>query len=412
MKKIFTLCFTGLLFTGFWAKAGTPTLDGFITAEDGWGPAVGMGNNIAGWANANAQKVYITADPNYIYLAAEFTSESWQQFIFVVNTKDGGGRTDPWGRAISYDHTNAPDFLFRGDIAKGNYAEYQVWSGSAWVNTGVNANASGNEVKSAFFGTTDRNFPGNFAGTVELRIPIALFGGSASSADLQFIIGGDTGGTDNGHGCFDAVPDDNNGTAWGAPGNFTRVSKYISGAALPVSLAGFAGELRNGNVQLNWKTLTEVNMASFDVEQSYDARTWTKAGTVKASNAANGAAYNFTINNMTAPFVLYRLRLMNKDGSYSYSSQVTIKAKSSQSIELIGNPVRGSIKLGIHQNKAEMFTAELLNMGGKRMSNTMYQHGGGSSVMDINVFGMAAGTYLLKVNSKSTGTQTLKVIVQ
>jgi len=152
MKKIFTIFSFFLVGSGF---AGTPTINGVYSASEGWGTEVATGNGTAGWSNANAKKLYVTYDNDYVYFGAECTAENWQQFVFAVNTKPGGGTDDSWGRTITYNHTNKPDFLFRGDIAGGNYAEYHVWDGSAWTGTGTNVNGAGTEVKSTFDGSNN-----------------------------------------------------------------------------------------------------------------------------------------------------------------------------------------------------------------------------------------------------------------
>lgn len=410
MRKNSTLFLGAALCFSVGAMAGTPTINGILEAGDGWGAAIGSGNNVAGWSSANAKKVYATFDDNYVYFAAEFECQSWQQFMFVVNTKPGGTNTDAWGRTISYDHANPPDFVFRGDIAKTNYAQFQVWDGSAWTNNTSNANQSGTEVVSTFLGTTNREFPGTAAGTLEIRVPRSLIG-SPGTGDVQFIIGGNNDGLANGHGCFDAIPDDNNATGWNAPGNFTRVSNYITSVVLPAGVSSFTGVLNNGIARLNWQTLNELNLAQFAVERSFDARNWNKVGTVTAQNNAQGGSYQLNVAQIDAPFALYRLKLMNKDGSYSYSQQVTLKAKANASVELVGNPVRGTIKVAIHQTQAERYTATLLMVNGTLVRNQVYQHGGGSSVLAMPTTGLAAGSYLLKLTGSTGTSHLLKLVV-
>jgi hypothetical protein len=162
---------------------------------------------------------------------------------------------------------------------------------------------------------------------------------------------------------------------------------------------------------LNWQTLNELNLAQFAVERSFDARNWNKVGTVTAQNNAQGGSYQLNVAQIDAPFALYRLKLMNKDGSYSYSQQVTLKAKANASVELVGNPVRGTIKVAIHQTQAERYTATLLMVNGTLVRNQVYQHGGGSSVLAMPTEGLAAGSYLLKLTGSTGTSHLLKLVV-
>lgn len=402
MKKKSTFLAT-FMFAGYLLFAGTPTIDGTFDGEGIWGAALATGDGNPGWSNANAKKLYVTFDNDFLYLGGEFSTESWQQFIFAVNTKDGGGSTDGWGRTITYNHVNRPDFLFRGDIAKGNYMEFHIWDGTQWTNLGTNQNAGG---------TNAKGINGEPAGTnngfIEIRVPRSVIG-TPSKVDVQFIIGGNNGGAENGHGCFDAVPNDNNGTSWSAPGNATIISNYANNVILPANLGTFAGDLRGNNVQLQWNTLTEQNLSGFGIERSIDARTWDNIGFVAAQNNASGAKYNHSVIKSGASVQFYRLKVTDKDGSFVHSKLVVIKSKPQANAELIGNPVTSIINVAIHTPSPERIQAELIDQSGRRVSNTNYQHPGGSSVMQISTSNMSSGSYILRLNGTETH-ETLRLI--
>ena len=399
MKKNYTLLSALFTLINLAAFGGTPTIDGAFDGTAVWGAPIATGDGTPGWAGANAKNFYVTWDASYVYFGAECTAESWQQYIFVVNTKTGGGSTDPWGRTITYNHANLPDFLFRGDIAGGNYSQYQVWDGAAWTGTTDNINAAGTEVKGAFDGSKN--------GFIEIRVPYATIG-NIEAMDVQFIITGNNGGEASGHGCFDTVPNDQNCTDWNAPGNVSVVSNYASQILLPLTLTDFSGVLKNGTINLNWKTATEINLKNFEIEKSTNGSTWANVGAVTAKNSAVGATYNFNISNVKEQFLLLRLRMNDKDGKVSYSKVVTIKINNSKIISLIGNPAVNSIKVAINQETAETFQAVLFSLDGKKITGINYSHAGGSSVMELKTAGVAPGLYLLNISSAGT-KETLKV---
>ncbi len=401
MKKNFTLLLAGLctVAVGF---AGTPTIDGNFDGTGVWGEAVGTGDGNAGWSEANAKKLYVTYDANYVYFGAECTAQAWQQYIFVINTKVGGGTNDPWGRTITYNHANKPDFLFRGDIAGSNYSERHIWGGTDWTGLGTNTNATGTEVK-GIFNTSNEGF-------IEIRVPRDVLG-TADVSDVQFIIGGNNGGVENGHGCFDAIPNDNNGSAWSAPGNATTLSNYVTNVLLPANLGVFSGRLAGTDVQLQWNTLTETNLAGFDVEKSADASNWQTVGFVAAENKSTGAAYTFQMLKTGPAVSYYRLKVTDKDGSYVHSKLVVLKSQPKTNAELIGNPVTNAINVAIHTPEAELIQAELVDMNGRRVSNTLYHHPGGSSVLQINTTATQSGFYLLRLQGTTT-QETIRIVKQ
>lgn len=396
MKKIFTLL---SFFTTTLAIAGTPTIDGVFNAGEGWGAAVATGDGNAGWSNANAKKLYVTADANYVYFGAECSAESWQQFIFAVNTKSGGNGTDSWGRTITYNHTNLPDFLFRGDIAGGNYAEYHVWNGTTWTGTGTNVNAGGTEVKGVFAGTAP------FNGFIEIRVPRATLG-NPLIGDVQFIITGNNGGSASGHGCFDAIPNDNNCTGWNSPTNASTVSNYVANVTMPASLSYFKGELKNGQANLSWASNTEINFSHYEVEASNNAINWNKIATVTAKGSNN--SYSTTVNITQNTF--YRLKLVDKDGSFNYCNAVLLKVAAKKSIELLSNPVKDQIKVSINNDKATTYTAELFTIDGKKLASKNYMHAGGVTTLSMDAPAVK-GLYYLRFTNNGITTDILKLKV-
>jgi hypothetical protein len=396
MKKLFTLL--SILVSTF-SFAGTPTIDGVYNAAEGWGTAVSLGDGNVGWSNANAKKLYVTADANYVYFGAECSAESWQQFVFAVNTKAGGDGTDSWGRTITYNQTNKPDFLFRGDITGGNYAEYHVWNGTAWTGTGVNINAGGTEVKGVFAGTAPYN------GFLEIRVPKATLG-NILVGDVQFIITGNNSGAASGHGCFDAIPNDNNCTGWSSPTNASVVSNYATNVTMPSTLGYFKGEIKNGNANLSWSSNNEINFSHYELEQSNNATNWTKIATVLAKGSNSNYTANAPINQNT----WYRLKLVDKDGSFNYCNAVLLKVAGKKSIELLSNPVTDLIKVSINNDKATNYSAEIFSADGKRIATKNYAHPGGVTTFSLDAPTMK-GLYYIRFTTNGLTTDVIKVKV-
>jgi hypothetical protein len=183
----------------------TPVIDGLFDSSVIWGTPVAVANNIAGWADANAQELYITQDETYIYLGAKLNAPNWQSWAFLLNTKNGGGTADSWSRAIDYAHTDKPDYIFRGTFS--GYAEFHTWNGLSWSGVGSSV--------------TNTEFAANPTNLVEVRILKSAIG-DICDLDVQFYITGNN----NEHGSFDAVPDDNNATSWNENNNRTQLGNY------------------------------------------------------------------------------------------------------------------------------------------------------------------------------------------
>ncbi len=94
---------------------------------------------------------------------------------------------------------------------------------------------------------------------------------------------------------------------------------------LPVDVVYFKGHSENGRILLNWATGWEKNSKEFVIERSSDMKTFTIVGTVAASGETTGqTSYSFMDNDPAAGNNYYRLKLFDKDGSFTVSKPVSI----------------------------------------------------------------------------------------
>ncbi len=96
---------------------------------------------------------------------------------------------------------------------------------------------------------------------------------------------------------------------------------------LPVELAYFAGNLNGNNIELRWRTETEVNNYGFDIERTKDNADWLTIGFVEGHGNSNSPKqYNFidTDINQSGTYY-YRLKQIDNDGTYEYSFVVSVE---------------------------------------------------------------------------------------
>ncbi len=389
MRKIFTLL---SFFTASFSFAGTPILDGAINSGEGYS-LINIADQNAGWSNTNSKLLYFTSDATYYYFAASVTASSWMSYGLILNTtSSAGGTSDGWGRAINYTHTEKPDVELRGNTS-GGYAELHMWTGSAWNGTGVNYGPS--NVFANITGT-DAN------GIIEIRIPKATIG-TFSVMGAQFYITGDN----NAHANFDAVPNDNNTNAWS--GVTTNLSNYaLTTTSLPLSLVDFSASVKETTATLKWSTKNEQDLSHFEVEQSANSREWNK---VAAVNSKNTSEANYTTS---VPFnggkQYYRLKMVDKDGKFTYSSTLSVKAEGSGKFDLSSTTVRSEIKISVNSQAATVY-AELTSLNGQKVTTNRYNHTGGAATLNMNIGNITPGVYVLNLVANGE-RKAFRVIVQ
>ncbi len=127
----------------------------------------------------------------------------------------------------------------------------------------------------------------------------------------------------------------------------------ITSGALPVELTSFTASTVDGKVLLNWQTATEVNNYGFQVEMTSprpspyqgegvpidrDGRGWEKIGFVQGNGNSNSTkSYSFTDATPPSGKVQYRLKQIDFDGKYEYSSVTELKIETPSQFKLAQN---------------------------------------------------------------------------
>ena len=96
-------------------------------------------------------------------------------------------------------------------------------------------------------------------------------------------------------------------------------------ALLPVELISWNGQIDNGAALLSWSTAQEQNSDFYEIEHSTDNRTFRSIGSVESQkNSTQVSKYTYTHAQLTAGKNYYRLKMVDQDGSFTYSSLIDL----------------------------------------------------------------------------------------
>jgi hypothetical protein len=96
--------------------------------------------------------------------------------------------------------------------------------------------------------------------------------------------------------------------------------------ALPIELSSFEVEKgEDEKVHLHWTTSSEINNSHFLVERSQDAKVFSEIGRVEGAGNSNALLnYYFVDENPYIGESYYRLKQVDYDGNYEYSSVISV----------------------------------------------------------------------------------------
>lgn len=179
-------------------------------------------------------------------------------------------------------------------------------------------------------------------------------------------------------------------------------------STLPVTISSFSAAATAGcGAALRWTTATEVNSSRYGVEVSADGKTFAAAGTVASKNAANGSDYSFTYTNTTQGVNYFRLKVVDKDGTFFYSNtaQATVSCGAQISISVSPNPVQN--RMVVKGLSGISNTIRVYTVTGQLVATKVT----GNAVETLNASGYARGTYVVLVtDAKGNKVGTVKVV--
>ncbi len=106
-----------------------------------------------------------------------------------------------------------------------------------------------------------------------------------------------------------------------------KIAKLSGSQNLPVELKSFIAKMADGKVNLEWITVTETNNKGFEVERKAENGEWSKVAFVDGNGTTTSASkysYSDDIKNLSAQVLSYRLKQIDYEGTYTYSSEVKI----------------------------------------------------------------------------------------
>lgn len=179
---------------------------------------------------------------------------------------------------------------------------------------------------------------------------------------------------------------------------------------LPVTWLYFRGKTIAKDNILEWATANEQNSKQFDVERSLNGTDFYRTGIVNAAGTSDHTnTYQYTdhdIDRLNSEFMFYRLKQIDIDGNYKYSSIVPLRYAEKKTVNWIvyPNPTQGSITLITGDHTLAGSTAILYDMNGRLMEKFKLT----ANSQQVNLAKYMAGIYFIRLNNG----EVLKIVKQ
>lgn len=163
---------------------------------------------------------------------------------------------------------------------------------------------------------------------------------------------------------------------------------------LPVELIAFRGESFENKNLLTWQTAIEKQILSFEIERRNVQNEFEKIGELAAKGS--NSMYQFTDYQCFAKENIYRLKIIEEDGTATYSDLLALTSAKIEKGDLFTfpNPAKDFIQLFYKGQNAEKVRFKMCNLSGQVIH---YDEIEPNILFQLNVQTYAKGIYLLEV---------------
>jgi hypothetical protein len=199
----------------------------------------------------------------------------------------------------------------------------------------------------------------------------------------------------------------NSGTPNGVDSNGEVEDYFIPfQTPLPLTLVSFTAANSEQTSLLHWITASEHNSDRFEIQRCQDGNDWVVIGTVAAKGESSvNQSYHYTDRQPEQGVNLYRLKMIDKDGTFTYSFVRNVVLDAKADIKPYPYPSPAKDKLMIW-NYDQVKEVALYNTSGQSvLSDTKF------STKYIDVSGLPQGAYTVKLTLLNGVSTRHKVVI-
>ncbi|MCF0042192.1 T9SS type A sorting domain-containing protein [Dyadobacter fanqingshengii] len=195
-----------------------------------------------------------------------------------------------------------------------------------------------------------------------------------------------------------------NDPASGNPLGLRRPFLMAQSFALPITLLSFDAAKEGNAINLAWSTTEEINSDRFDVQRSGNGKEWNTIETVAAKGESKQQVeYSAVDSDPLEGNNLYRLHMIDKDGTSAYSRIRTVKFEGVATY-MYPNPVSDELTIKA-VDWSKVMKVEIVSSNGKKVYSSE------KPSPNVNVKNLRNGVYLVRLTNSNGSETTHKIVV-
>ncbi len=186
------------------------------------------------------------------------------------------------------------------------------------------------------------------------------------------------------------------------------LGSYSKYNALPVKLIYFTAIADGNRVRLNWEVANEEDTRTYVIEKSLNTVNFPPIGSVLSRQQAQSAYIDFDYNPATG-WNYYRLKIIDKSGTYTYSPvRPVLFAKGREDVKLFPVPASTVLNIQLPTSYGNQSTLQVVAVDGKFISAMKPT----ANMVVLNVQPLASGSYFIQIIKADGSKETYRFIKQ
>lgn len=189
---------------------------------------------------------------------------------------------------------------------------------------------------------------------------------------------------------------------------FPNSAAICQAVVIPVELTAFSVAMHSGATVLQWTTAAEQHCAGYDVQRALPGGDWQRLGFVAAHGTPQGAS-SYTFEDpvpaeLQNPAILhYRLRIVDHDGSFSYSPVVDARREAwpatAELHAVFPNPASDRLRISYSLASGTQVRLAMYTMAGEEVRSLRREASApaGTHLVTENIEALPSGTYVIEL---------------
>jgi hypothetical protein len=189
---------------------------------------------------------------------------------------------------------------------------------------------------------------------------------------------------------------------------------YSASCQFPLNVLLFTAIKDDKTVNLNWQTTAEKNISHFTVQRNVSGTDFTNLGDIPAlsDTTIHSYAYPDNVENITANKVFYRLKIIDKDGLYTYSDLLPVElsanptGSNANALKVYPNPAKDQLTILFNLQNAAEAELRIIDISGKIVLRNTVNNNPGNNIVFINLSVVSSGMFYVLLIADNTIQKT------